>query len=227
MAQVQGFTLSATTALAPPNARKAFSKGLEKARKSQWNDAEKEFARAVELYPKFAAAWYQLGLAQAAQNFKDSRHSFEQAIAADPRYVNPYQALARLAFESKQWLEAVDFSGRLLALNPVNFPDVWLYNAAGNYFLSDFSAAETSARAGLQADPSILFPGWSTFSAWRWRLGVRTRKRHSTCGSTSPMPVIPRMPQKAKPSCSRSSSFGPSPPRRSHRIKGYVLGFVG
>jgi tetratricopeptide (TPR) repeat protein len=158
MAQVQGFTLSATTALAPPNARKAFSKGLEKARKSQWDNAEKEFARAVELYPKFAAAWYQLGLAQAAQKGKDPRHSFEQAIAADPRYVNPYQALARLAFESKQWLEAVDFSGRLLALNPVNFPDVWLYNAAGNYFLSDFSAAETSARAGLQADPKHSVP---------------------------------------------------------------------
>jgi tetratricopeptide (TPR) repeat protein len=152
MGQVQGLTMSATTAMAPEKARKAFTKGLEKARKSQWSSAEKKFQKAVEIYPKFAAAWYQLGLVQEVQKDADPRHCFEQAIAGDPKYVNPYQALARLAFQAKNWPEVVDFSGKLLALNPVNFPDVWLYNAVGNYFLKDVAAAEKSARSGLHVD---------------------------------------------------------------------------
>ena len=42
--------------------------------------------------------------------------------------------------------------GLLLALNPVNFPDAWVFNSVGNYFLQNMEVAEKSARQGIRTD---------------------------------------------------------------------------
>ncbi len=61
LANVEGFTTSATSAMAPKDARKAYDKGLEDQKKNKPDDAQKEFQKAVEVYPKYASAWYELG----------------------------------------------------------------------------------------------------------------------------------------------------------------------
>ena len=40
--------------------------------------------------------------------------------------------------QQKQWQALVTVTGQLLALNPVSFPDAWLRNALGNYYLYNF-----------------------------------------------------------------------------------------
>jgi tetratricopeptide (TPR) repeat protein len=159
LSHIEGFTISATTALAPKDARKAFEKGQEQEKKEKWDDAQRSFEKAVEVYPKFAVAWFELGRVQAQKNDPaGARSSFNQALAADPKYASPYEGLARLAEQAGQWPEVVDVTSKLLALNPVNFPDAWFFNAVGNYYLKNFEAAEKSARQGIKVDEGHTLP---------------------------------------------------------------------
>jgi hypothetical protein len=159
MGQVEGLTVSATSAMAPKDARKAYEKGSQKASKEKWEEAQQLLTKAVEIYPRYAVAWFDLGRIQLRHNAAaPARHSFEQSIAADPKYVNPYRGLAELDTQQQRWPELVTVTGQLLALNPVNFPDAWLRNALGNYYLHNFAAAEKSARQGMKVDDQHQVP---------------------------------------------------------------------
>jgi len=159
MANVEGFTISATTAAAPPAARKALEKGQEQEKKTHWDEAQKSLEKAVALYPKFAVAWFELGRVQHQKNdLAAARTSFEQSIAADAKYVNPYHGLMELAHHAEDWKELTDVTEKLLALDPVSFPEAWFANAIGHYCLQDFAGAEKSARRGLQMDTEHRIP---------------------------------------------------------------------
>ena len=153
LANVEGLTISATSSLAPKDAKKAFEKARNAAKKQKWEEAEKEYQKAVDLYPKYAAAWFQLGLVQQEQkNEEAARKSYAQALAADPKFVSPYQQLAMMAAHEQKWQEVIDDTDRLLRLNPVDFPQAWLFNSLGNYYLKNLDAAEKSAREGISRD---------------------------------------------------------------------------
>ena len=159
MGQVEGLTISATSAMAPKDAQKAYQKGRQKADKEKWEEAQQLFAKAVEIYPKYAVAWFDLGRIQFRNNDAvPARHSFEQAIAADPKYVNPYRGLAELDVWQQRWPELVTVTSQLLALDPVSFPDAWLRNATGNYYIHNLAEAEKSARKGMKVDDQHSVP---------------------------------------------------------------------
>jgi hypothetical protein len=158
MGQVEGLTISATSAAAPRDAQKAFEKGREKASKEKWDEAQPLFEKAVGIYPKYAVAWFELGRIQMHKNeAAQARSSFQQSMAADPKYANSYRGLAELAMQEKQWVELVKITDQLLALDPVN-PDAWLRNALGNYYLGNFTMAEKSARQGMKVDERVQIP---------------------------------------------------------------------
>jgi tetratricopeptide (TPR) repeat protein len=153
LANVEGLTISATSAYAPKDAKKAFEKAREATRKQKWDEAEKDFQKAVDAYPKYAAAWFQLGLVQQQKkNDEGARKSYAQALAADPKFISPYQQLAMMAAREQKWQEVIDDTDRLLRLNPVDFPQAWLFNSLGNYYLKNLDAAEKSAREGISHD---------------------------------------------------------------------------
>lgn len=173
LSQVEGFTISATSALAPPAAKKALEKGRDQEKKNKWDAAQQCFEKAVQIYPKYAVAWFELGRAQLRnKDVASARYSFGQAVAADPKYVNPYQGLADLALREKHWQEVVDTTRQLLALNPVSFPDAWFQNAVGNYQLQNLEAAEKSARQGLKLDEQHRIP------KLEYLLGMILMKKH-------------------------------------------------
>lgn len=157
--QVDGLTLSATSAAAPEDAKKSYEKGLKERDKAKLDEAQKHFEKAVSLYAKYAVAWFELGRIQLQKNDPaGAQRSFQEAVNADPKYVSPYRMLAQMAAKEKQWLAVVEQTGKLLALNPVNFPDAWFLNAAGYYFQANFEAAEKSARQGLKIDEEHRLP---------------------------------------------------------------------
>ena len=159
LAHVDGLTISVTSALAPGAARKAFEKGREQERKSQWDKARESFEKAVQLYPQYAVAWYELGRVQLQdKNMTGARQAFDQARAADPKYVSPYNALAQVAASEKRWPDVVEITDQLLKLNPVDFPEAWLWNSVGNYVGQNFEAAENSARQGIKLDETHRIP---------------------------------------------------------------------
>ena len=159
LANVDGLTISATSALAPKDAVKAFDKGREAEAKQKWPDALKEFDKAVSLYPKYAAAWCELGNVQQQQkDVAGARQSYAKALEADPKFVSPYLQLGELAGQEQKWQEAADDTDHLLKLNPIDFPQAWLLNAIANYNLHKFDIAEKSARELLTRDSTHQFP---------------------------------------------------------------------
>lgn len=158
-AAAEGLTVSATSALAPPAAKKAFEKGSELEKKQKFDEAQQSFEKATQIYPQYAEAWFELGRVQSWRGDNaGARLSFSKAQTADPNYVNPYRALAELAMQEKNWQEVVKVTGRLLERYPAFFPDAWFRNALGNYNLGKFAEAEQSARQGLKLDEAHQIP---------------------------------------------------------------------
>jgi tetratricopeptide (TPR) repeat protein len=192
LARVEGFTISATTAMAPPKARKAFEKGRDEEQKKKWDAAEKKFQEAVTLYPKFAAAWLELGRMQTElKNKEAARQSWQQAVAADPQFVSPHQLLAGLAFQQQQWQEVLDQTGAVLRLNPLSFAGDWYYNSAANYYLAHYDEAEKGARQGIQTDVEHRIP------KLEYLLGVILARKHDFQGATEHMRNYVRLAPKA------------------------------
>src|SRR5664280_1853206 len=71
LGNVEGRIISAISLAAPKDARKAFEKGLDLAKKKKLDDAVKNYQKAVDVYPKYAAAWFELGKLQAAKGQTD------------------------------------------------------------------------------------------------------------------------------------------------------------
>lgn len=159
LGHVEGLTISATTALAPKDARKAYEKGRESGKKNKLADAEKHFAKAVELYPKHAAAWFELGrLQENKKEFEAARKSYAESLAADGKFVSPYLQLAGLAASENNWQEVLDTTDRIIRLNPVDFPQAFFYNAIANLQLKKLDAAEKSAREAAKLDERHRIP---------------------------------------------------------------------
>jgi hypothetical protein len=159
LAKVDGFTFSGTTAYAPKDARKAFDKGRDAAKKQKWPDAEKEFQKAVDLYPKFAVAWYQLGLIQQMQKKPDdARKAYAESLKADSKFVSPYAQLAKLAAAEQNWPQTIEYSEKLIKLNPYYSPEVYFYSAVANLNLKHLDVAEEHAREAVKMDPQHKMP---------------------------------------------------------------------
>jgi lipopolysaccharide biosynthesis regulator YciM len=156
---VQGFTISATSAQAPSKAKKDFEKGLSLMKKKDWAKAQEKLQAAVDLYPKYAVAWVELGRTQAEQGHDDeAKQSLKKALDADSRFLPAYQEMAQIAIKHQQWKDLADATNQLVQLNPVDFPQYWFLNAVANFYLQDFDAAEKSAARGLETDGKHRIP---------------------------------------------------------------------
>ena len=159
LAQVEGSSISVTSALAPSSARKALDNARQAEKKGQWDKAQQSLEKAVHIYPKYASAWFELGRVQMHQNdLVSAKQSFAQSVSADPRYVNPYDGLAQLAFRSQQWPDVVDNTNKLLSLDPVDFPIAYFLNGVANYYLRNLDAAEKTVRQGIKVDDGHRIP---------------------------------------------------------------------
>lgn len=159
MVQVEGFTISATSAAAPRKARKDYEKGLSLEKKSAWTPAQRRFQSAVDLYPKYAAAWVELGRMQMKQDHvDDAQLSLQKAVAADSRFLPPYYLLIAIAATRGKWQDLADNTGQVLSLDPVSFPQYWFLNSAANYNLRKLDLAEKSAIRGLESDVQHRWP---------------------------------------------------------------------
>jgi tetratricopeptide (TPR) repeat protein len=158
-ANVPGSTISITSLAAPKDAVKAFDKGREAMKKEKWVEARKQLEKAVEGYPKYAAAWYELG--QTLEHLKDppgARKAYQQACSADQRYLPPYIQLAAIAVQERDWGEVVARTDQVVKLDPLNFPSIYIYNSVGQFNVQNMDAAEKSIREALKLDTAHRFP---------------------------------------------------------------------
>jgi tetratricopeptide (TPR) repeat protein len=152
-------TISVTTAAAPASARKAYDKAMESIGKQKWAAAESDLDKAVKIYPKFAIAWYQLGIVRQKRNApSDAVEAWKEAVKQDSRYLKPYESLAAMADQREDWPAAEEYSREWLELDPKDFAAAYLINAIANARLNRIEAAERAARAGLEVDKERKIP---------------------------------------------------------------------
>ena len=168
--KTEGMTLSATPYKAPKDARRAYVKGLDAERNGKLADARKYFETALQIYPRYVNAWFQLGTVLQKENQKDAaRTAYTHATTIDTKFLPPYLSLASMAYEAENWTEVLNFTGHILDLDPLscadvtgyildldplNYAEAYFYDAIANYKLNKIEAAEKSAlkaeRAGLR-----------------------------------------------------------------------------
>ncbi len=159
LAGVEGVTISAISLQAPKDAKKAFDKGRDLLKKKKDPEAAKEFEKAVEIYPKYANAWFELGRLKEHQNDAEGAvKAYGQALAADARYLNPYRQLAGIYVKEQKWKDAADTTSRLIKLDPVDFADAYFYNSVANYYLKNYDEAEKSVREAQKLDARNRMP---------------------------------------------------------------------
>lgn len=146
-------SVSSTTASAPKDAAKLF----EKAR-GEWFDnkpdrSQRDLQKAVEQYPQYAEAWYQLGKLQEAANSPDAINSLSKAVATDPNFAPPYEHLASVAAQNADWKVVLSATNRALELTPRGSIQIWYFHALGNFQIQKMDIAEASAKKSLSMDP--------------------------------------------------------------------------
>ena len=158
-AHVEGVLYSATTADAPKDARKAMAKARDLIRDKKNDAAQEELKRAIRLYPKYAAAMFELGrLYETLNQNPEARKTYEGALAADPKYVRPLERLMMLAGLEGKSDEVATLSSRLIALDPNGFPVAYLSSAIANVNLGNWDAGEKSAVELIRLDTEHRFP---------------------------------------------------------------------
>lgn len=173
--KIKGATLSATPYKAPKDARRAYEKGLDAEINGKLANARKYFETAVEIYPKFANAWFELGAVLEKENQNNAaRTAYTQAATADNKFLPPYLALASMAYAAENWTEVLAFTGHIFDLYPLNqadvsgyildldtlhYADAYFYSSVANFKLNRFEEAEKSAlKAEHHVDLLNRFP---------------------------------------------------------------------
>jgi Tetratricopeptide repeat len=173
-AKIEGMTLSAIPYKAPKDARRAYEKGLQAEKNRKLADARKYFEAAVEIYPSFANAWFQLGTVLQEESQNDAaRTAYTQATAVDTKFLPPYLSLALMAYEAENWTEVLRLTGHILDLDPLNqvavtgyildldplnYAEAYFFNSVANYKLNKIEDAERSALKAEHLDLRTHFP---------------------------------------------------------------------
>jgi hypothetical protein len=172
--KIEGMTLSATPYKAPKDARRAYEKGLQAERTGKFADARQYFEKAVEIYPKYANAWFQLGVVlQNLAQKESARAAYTHATTIDSKFLPPYLSLASMAYEAEDWTQVLNLTnhvldldplkyanvtGYILDLDPLDYAEACFYNSAANYKLNKIEDAEKSGLKAERLDVRPRFP---------------------------------------------------------------------
>jgi len=155
----EGSVVSAVSLAAPKDAHKAYTKGLELLKKAKTGDALASFEKAVEVYPHYAASWYEIGRIElAAGDNAAARHALEEAVQSDPKFVLPYLELSTVELRAQKWQALAEVTDKIIKLNSFDYPQAFYYNAAANYYLKNLDKAEKSAREADRLDTHHEIP---------------------------------------------------------------------
>jgi tetratricopeptide (TPR) repeat protein len=149
----ENYISSATTVMAPRKAANDYEKGIQSLKKQQWAEAERHFSSAVQEYPKYAVAWFELGRLLQRENKQDEAiHAYREAIGADAEFAGPYAQLAIISAARGAWEDTVRYTSRLIVLEPGVSAQFYFYSAVGNHYLKNSALALEHAREASRLD---------------------------------------------------------------------------
>ncbi len=124
------------------------------------------------------SAWFELGrINERGNRIDEARKAYQQAIAAEPKFVLPREQLSWLALREAKWQELVDLTDQWLQLDPSNSPDAYYLSSIGNLQTQHSSVAEKNAQEAVRMDP-----GKKNMRA-RYVLGLALAQNHDFTAS--------------------------------------------
>jgi tetratricopeptide (TPR) repeat protein len=152
-AKVQRAMIGAATLKVPGKARGEYKKGCSDVKDKKLASAEDHLRKAVQEYPRYAAAWALLGqVLDAGSRIAEARTACSQASGADSSYMPAYLCLADVSAQLNEWHQTLDQANRALALDPVQNLYGNFYSAMAQFHLSNLPAAERNALETIDAD---------------------------------------------------------------------------
>jgi tetratricopeptide (TPR) repeat protein len=116
--------ISVTELGIPSNAAKEFEKANRFIANQDWSKAADRLHKGLAIYPKYAAAYNNLGAAYYHRgNNGQARQALEQAIALDDHLAAAYANLARLSFLEKDYPSAESLFTKAVNLEPAASTD--------------------------------------------------------------------------------------------------------
>jgi tetratricopeptide (TPR) repeat protein len=153
VAKAQGPTISAASLQVPEKARGEYRKGCSDLKGKKLANAENHLRKALQEYPRYAAAWVLLGqVLEAGDRIEEARGACSQASSVDSDYGPAYLCLADVAAQRQEWNQTLDLAGRALALAPLHDVYGYFYSAIAQFHLNHLPAAERNALETIDAD---------------------------------------------------------------------------
>lgn len=111
--------ISASELNVPPKAKKELDKGMDSYAKGDNKKAEDELHKAIEIYPKYARAWNNLGVMLMKDGDKQgAQDAFLKSIEVDDKFPPGYQNMARIYLKAKDYPKAGDYIAKAVACDP-------------------------------------------------------------------------------------------------------------
>ena len=146
----QGEAISVTWLGTPESAKSAFHSGIRQLRRgseADFTEAVRLFEAAVTEYPRYAAAWFELGRVRLASgDASGAREAFQGAVSADPWFVSPYEPLLLMELGRQNWRAVRRLSKQMLAMNPY-LSEARYHRGIASVSLGELEAARQAATA--------------------------------------------------------------------------------
>jgi YD repeat-containing protein len=169
----------------PPKAQKEYQQACVTLKDKKTADAEKHLRKALQLYPKYSAAWVTLGQVLAAQQRTDeARTACSQGSAVDSGYVPSYLCLADIAPRTDDWGEVLKETNRALELDPCGNAVAYEYNAAANLKVHNLADAEESGLRAAKIDKTTMSLACISFWPRSMKPNMTPRTKLHSCEST-------------------------------------------
>jgi len=112
---------SAAQLQVPPDAQKAFNRGVSAWQNKDYAKAAQEFEKSVAIYPKFDLAYNNLGVMYAHLNQEDKAlAAFQKSVELNDKNADADRNLARMMLRAKDFARAQDLLNKSLAIDPMN-----------------------------------------------------------------------------------------------------------
>jgi Tfp pilus assembly protein PilF len=114
-------TVAAVDMNIPDNARREYEKAAEPISKGQWKKAKDFILKALAIYPKFAAAYNDLGVVYGRLGDRlHERQSLQQAVTLNDRFAPAYLNLGKMDIADRNFAGAENFLDKAAGSDPKN-----------------------------------------------------------------------------------------------------------
>jgi len=129
MGEDTGAMVNVTGLKVPEKAEQHFKKAAQHLEERNWEQAKREFATAIKIYPDYDLAYNGLGIvAYVGGDMAAARSAFEKAIELNQHFAGAYRNLGRIYLGEHNWSRADELLTKSLQNEPLN---AWaLTNAA-------------------------------------------------------------------------------------------------